>query len=58
MGFANEFEQAQMVPHLVIATRSVKPATGTKRHLQSEPHQKQKAPLEQGFSDHLVAAVI
>ncbi|WP_438958717.1 hypothetical protein [Porticoccus sp.] len=58
MGFANEFEQAQMVPHLVIATRSVKPVTGTKRHLQSEPNQKQKTPLEQGFSDHLMAEVI
>ncbi|WP_297189245.1 hypothetical protein [uncultured Porticoccus sp.] len=58
MGFANEFEQAQMVPHLVLATRSAKPVTGTKRHLQSEPNQKQKAPLEQGFSDHLTAVVI
>ncbi|WP_339640746.1 hypothetical protein [uncultured Porticoccus sp.] len=58
MGFANEFEQAQMVPHLVIATRSVKPVTGTKRYLQSEPNQKQKTPLEQGFSDHLITAVI
>lgn len=58
MSFANEFEQAQMVPHLVIATRSVKPVTGTKRHLQSEPNQKQKTPLEQGFSDYLMAEVI